>query len=235
MTLFFGDSITAGKPGASYVDYTITSEGKKNFGLGGDTVYGLQERIKKLKFPRKNCNVVLEIGTNDILLPFLQKYSLSWYKVVNNIYRRGSKPIIEEDDFRDAYKTILGFFMECRMICISIPCIGENYNSSLNNKVNDYNLVIKDLCSKNKAKYVDFNQWQKEQIRTKYNETPYFISKCYSNVMLDTLTTTYLGLSNAISEKRFLVVTVDGVHLNKKSAYQLGKMISIEVDNTFDR
>lgn len=41
----------------------------------------------------------------------------------------------------------------------------------------------------------------------------------------DVMTTTYLGMSDWISQRRKLVVTVDGVHLNKEGAKGLVHLI----------
>ncbi|MDD3655047.1 MAG: hypothetical protein PHO01_12885, partial [Desulfotomaculaceae bacterium] len=76
--------------------------------------------------------------------------------------------------------------------------------------------------------YIDFNGWQREII----NNNPvsdYFISENPYVTLLDSLTTTYLDLSSWISNKRKLVLTVDGVHLNKRGAKGLADLIEKNV------
>ena len=43
---------------------------------------------------------------------------------------------------------------------ISISCLGEDINSELNKKVDEYNLEIMDICNKKGIRYIDFNSWQ---------------------------------------------------------------------------
>lgn len=86
------------------------------------------------------------------------------------------------------------------------------------------------MCIKYGVAYVDFNKWQKEIINNSNPGTGYFISKNPFDVMIDSLITTYLGFSSWISKKRKLIVTVDGVHLNKKGAKGLAHLIEEDVE-----
>ena len=66
----------------------------------------------------------------------------------------------------------------------------------------------------------------KEVIKSSGFESDYFMPKDTNHVKLDVLTTTFLGLSTMISNKRKLTVTVDGVHLNKQGAKGLANLIN---------
>jgi lysophospholipase L1-like esterase len=229
MHVFIGDSITAGKPGVSYVDYINGIGRKVNLGRGGDTTFGLLNRVEKGINTISADSVVIEIGTNDILLPILNTHSSSWHTVVSSLIMRGSKPAIDIEEFSFLYNSILNKLHNQNTICISIPCIGESINSSINQKVNEYNMRIKRSCEQRNIRYIDFNTWQKKQIEPNKNDSTYFVTKSYSDVLMDTLLTTYLGLSMTISKKRGLLTTIDGIHLNKRSAKELSFMIRKEI------
>jgi lysophospholipase L1-like esterase len=215
----FGDSITQGLPGVSYVKY-LNKEVYQNHGLGGDTLTGMISRVKKY-INKHTCNeFVLEIGANDILLPYLCNYSSLWNK---RIQIRGKSPIVDISAFIIEYRKTLEILNSKNISIVSIPCLGENIKSELNRKVDDYNFEIKNLCNKMGIRYIDFNSWQKENISDK--ENPYFISKDPNDTIWDTLLTTYLGRSMSISKKRNLDITVDGVHLNNAGAKGLAVLI----------
>ncbi|WP_241229972.1 SGNH/GDSL hydrolase family protein [Thermosipho globiformans] len=79
----FGASITEGIPGVSYVKYL----GKEflNYGKGRDTTLDLYNRLKNLLNSQTVENIIIEIGTNDILLPFLYNYSPEWQKKLKKL------------------------------------------------------------------------------------------------------------------------------------------------------
>jgi len=220
----FGDSITVGRPGTSYFRYLKNKEKYHKFGLGGDTLLGLTKRVDDF-LTQSSCNeFIIEIGCNDILLPFLRGRSYRWMKIVEQHTKRGSVQLSRASDFATQYEKLINKLSDKKIIVVSIPCIGENLESDLNKKTIEYNEYIKKLCEKYSITYIDFNGWQREVIKN--NPSPdYFISENPFNMMLDSVTTTYFGLSNWISKKRKLMVTVDGVHLNEKGAKGLAGLI----------
>ncbi|QSQ09693.1 hypothetical protein H0A61_02072 [Koleobacter methoxysyntrophicus] len=229
MIACFGDSITAGRPGVSYLRYLKGNKDYRNFGLGGDTLLGLSKRIGCFLMKSSCKEFIIEIGANDILLPFLSKYSKAWNKTVDRIIARGSIPLSKVADFIEEYEKLICKLSDKQIKVISIPCIGENIESDLNAKVNEYNESIRNLCIKYGVAFVDFNKWQKEIINNSNPGTGYFISKDPFDVMIDSLTTTYLGFSSWISKKRKLILTVDGIHLNKNGAKGLARLIEENV------
>lgn len=221
----FGDSITVGRPGVSYLKWLKHKRKYLNFGLGGDTLLGLSKRMDDC-LRRSSChNFIIEIGCNDILLPYLRKRSNGWTKVVDQLMDRGSVPLLKVRDFAAQYEKLINKLANKQIMIISIPCIGENLESDLNQKVMEYNEAIKSLCQKYGLTYIDFNGWQCERIHNKKLNTHYFITDNPLHMIRDVMTTTYLGISDWISQRRKLVVTVDGVHLNKEGAKGLAHLI----------
>jgi lysophospholipase L1-like esterase len=224
MIACFGDSITVGRPGTSYFRYLKYQRNYVNFGLGGDTLLGVSKRIDDFLTKFSCDKFIIEIGCNDILLPHLRNRSKRWTKIVEKLIARGSVPLSSVYDFADQYEKLIYNLSDKKVIIVSIPCIGENLESDLNKKVEKYNESIKNLCKKYGITYIDFNRWQRDVIN-KNPKSDYFISKNPFNMMLDSFTTTYVGLSSWISKRRKLVVTVDGVHLNKEGAKGLAFLI----------
>lgn len=221
----FGDSITNGNPGVSYLRYLQSS--CKNYGIGGITLLELSNRIKSIVVnePYKTC--ILEVGANDILLPFLLNYSKSWREKTKRIIDRGSIPLATSEEFINEYQKLLHFLLnqQASVIVVSIPCLSENLEWSLNLKVNEYNQCVEKLCKQLNITYIDFNTWQKEIIIKTSISSDYFIHKDYYTVMTDTLMTT-MGFSEYLSKKRKLFVTVDGIHLNHRGARGLALLVN---------
>ncbi len=218
--LCFGDSITRGIPGVSYLNYLDLSL-YLNYGKGGDTLTIMTRRLSKLDLSSLKLHFIIEIGTNDILLPYLVQTSSSWKKRINLTHYA---PIGEVSLFKKQYNQLLNHLKGHHVTIINIPCIGESLASTLNQKVDTYNQIIASCCKQHDIPIIDFNSWQKQHLSL--FSPSYFMTKHPIDVMIDTMLTTYGGQSQAISKKRNLNVTIDGVHLNEFAAKQLAKMIS---------
>lgn len=87
MIACFGDSITEGRPGVTYLRYLDGAEKYYNMGLSGDTLLGLSKRVDQFR-NNSVCNeFIIAIGCNDIMLPFLHDYSPKWTAVVKWFHR----------------------------------------------------------------------------------------------------------------------------------------------------
>ena len=78
--LCIGDSLTYGNVGYSYVQFLSKNIVTINKSLNGDTLWGVGNRLKKIFNTHANDFdfVILGIGTNDTLLPYLKK--LDFYR-----------------------------------------------------------------------------------------------------------------------------------------------------------
>lgn len=229
MVLCFGDSITQGRPGVSYLRYVKNKKQYKNFGLGGDTLIGMSNRLQKVLINPKyknDKNIVIGIGTNDLLLPFLKDYSKSWEKATNRIMKRGSIPCKDENQFEVEYEKLLLILKSNakNVIVFGIPYI-ETTGNDLNYRAEIYNQIIENLCNQFQIPYINFRVWQKDIKQKEKNTSSYFFTKNHLDVALDSILTTYLPFTDYISKKRNLAVTVDGVHLNTTSAKGLAYLI----------
>jgi len=229
MNLCFGDSITKGRPGVTYLKYVKNKDRFINFGLGSDTLPGMTERIAHiLKKPEYHTadTFIIGIGANDVLLPYLKSYSRSWSKVTAAIFLRGSVPSRDEDHFRSGYEKLLQMLKDegKRIIVFGIPFF-ETPEDDLNKKAERYNGIISDLCAEFSVPFVDIAAHQRE-IKEKQNNTgACFFSKDSLRVLLLAILTTTLPFADQVSKKRGLAVTVDGVHMNKVSARILARLI----------
>lgn len=227
MYLCYGDSITKGSPGVSYLRYISAKQKFKNLGLGGETLIGLNDRINDSLTNVDNMNYIIQIGTNDILLPFLMQYSMEWEKRIEYIIKRGSLPCVNVDQFKEIYTDLIKklLLLEKNITIINIPCIGEDISSGLNRQVEIYNCVIHKLSIEYGIKYIDFYGWQKSLLKDSQKDESYFISKNPFDVIMDVLLTSLKPVRKRISNKRNLSLTVDGCHLNDAGAKGLAGLV----------
>jgi lysophospholipase L1-like esterase len=231
MYLCYGDSITKGSPGISYLRYMSGKRNYMNLGLGGETLIGLGNRVLDSIDKYDTVDYVIQIGTNDILLPFLSAYSAEWRKRVEKIYKRGSIPCESEDRFEEIYIEMIKRFAvtKRRIIVISIPCIGEDIHNELNQRADIYNSIIQKISVEFGVDYLDFNGLQKSLIKNDKND-PYFISQNPNDMIKDVLLSSLKAYRKKISTIRNLYLTVDGCHLNDRGATALAGLLESVID-----
>lgn len=225
--LCYGDSITKGVPGVTYLSYMSQYGDFKNHGLGGDTLIGVTKRIMD-GIKAEDCpNYIVQIGTNDVLLPHLKSLSAAWEKQVGGLIKRGSVPCKDAKEFEERYDQLLTTLKEHHknVKVINIPCVGEDVTSEPNKKVDAYNAVIDRLANAHGIDHIDFNRWQKTMLQGHDTDGAYFITANPMNMILDSITTTHKPVCARLSKKRGLRITVDGCHLNAQGAEGMAKLV----------
>jgi lysophospholipase L1-like esterase len=229
MVLCFGDSITKGRPGATYLKYVKSPKQYINFGLGGDTLTGMTKRLEKvMEEPgyRDARTIVIGIGTNDVLHPYLKDYTRSWRRIVDGLELRGSVPCRDDAEFRERYEYLLQMLKRAgkEAIIFGIPLL-ETDIGELDQKAVSYNDTIKELCGKFMFTYIDIMGYQRD-MKVRQNNTGYrFFSKNIFEPVILAILTTYLPFTDKVSKRRGLAVSVDGVHMNTVSAKGLAQLV----------
>lgn len=221
----FGDSITRGIPGSSYVAYLPSHLQAENHGLGGDTLNGMSKRVDAYLKLHTPDHAVLQIGTNDILHPYLRGRSMRWKSVVQRTIEGKGIPIVEPEAFTERLAGLIEQLLPCRVSVVSIPCIGEVLLSDLNLKVDAYNRQISACCRTFGIPFIDFNSTQKQTLSAREVCSPLVLHPHPSYVVLDILSTSVFPLGSWLSERRNLSLTIDGVHLNETGAGILAQMV----------
>lgn len=222
----FGDSLTEGKPGISYIKFFKSPKAYKNYGLSGDTITHMVERLKKKI--NDTDYFIIGIGSNDILLPFFEDYSLSWNIAIKVQEKRNIKATEKLEDFIVNYENMLKLLIGKKVIIFSIPYF-ESSLDVLNEQALIYNKEIEKLCQKYKAPYVDIRS---EQIKLGPNPT-HKIPENWFVVPYDVILTRKEQNINKLSKERGLKLTVDGIHFNLKSASLLAKLIEEKIKSSF--
>jgi lysophospholipase L1-like esterase len=211
----YGDSLTRGFPGVSYIqrmrrmapEHTIL-----NYGRGGDTVLSLLYRIDRRDLVRPVDAAVLWVGVNDVLLRLSPLGSLS---------RRimGQSPAQNEDVFRCCYAALLTLIAPHtpRLIAVLPLCIGEDLHNPWNQTLAGLGAIVKEEAERFANTHIlDLRPAAAGILRGK-PVAPYK-PKDLLHMILDLFTLTTDAAVDRAAAKRGLHLTLDGVHLNTTGA-----------------
>ena len=100
---FFGDSLTSGVPGCSYVTILcrrFPEHALLNYGRGNDTVASLHRRVRAMRFEQSLDLAFLWVGVNDVL-----RVDRWWYRAFHTLL--GQRRARDVDEFRAGYQATL--------------------------------------------------------------------------------------------------------------------------------
>jgi lysophospholipase L1-like esterase len=216
--LIVGDSLAGGLPHISFpavlekmstgYKFTVSS-------IGGDTVAGINARLKEL-VPQVDPDVVIiEGGGNDIGLPFIKLLGGGWKRMVEHVEKRGSISASDVAAFEDAYSKMLeSIEREGRHIVVTtIGCIGEDLTNALNKLREEYNAAIRKVAKRHGAHIADVGK-AFEEILAKLDMPSQYVLGKYRDAFLDTPRMLTVRGAYQLSGRRGLVLTIDGSHNN---------------------
>ena len=212
--LFVGDSITEGKIGIGYVDIIQRNFPEfqcQNYGRGGDTLSGIFTRLFKiLKADTEYYDVlVIEAGHNDLFLPYVKsKWKFTSIRKVT--------PLNKIEAFYDNGLRMIGLYSKAKIILTTLSCLGEDLNSTINQKRRLVNEKIKEVGSKYGVYIADVSPFFDKILRKSFSN--YNLIDHPLNIVLDYFRSKRMNWVEKISNKRRLLLTIDGGHLNAKGA-----------------
>jgi lysophospholipase L1-like esterase len=228
--LCLGDSLTFGSVGFSYIPWLGANIQPVNKGKNGDTVRGARRRLQRyLKQSKYDAvsTVVVWIGVNDLLVPFLATLSPLWKMVMKP--RCAYKRCKEEDAaFAAEYERMLDLLKKSgkRAVLVGLPVVQiEGFPPE---RLKSRNAVIQDLAKKHSLPYVDAYALQSEALHDRREE--YSWGVFWLNRLADAaIMALFQSTKDRCAKKRSLTLTVDGVHLASRSAKLLGAEIGRKV------
>ena len=223
-----GDSITHGHVGDDWVSRLRAKLASKdiyflNEGINGNVVWQLGQRLE----PALECNpdiAVVLIGTNDVMGSFAE--------ADGKIYQRdGNLPEVPSRSF---YQRELRALLERlhavprRAIC-TLPPLGEDPSSSINQLVSDFNEDIRKLAGELGVEVLPLNEKLTELLmaRTRPPDRDYLPGKKRLSPILSAVTGHYLLRRSwdEIAERRGLVMTPDYIHLGERAGAILEELV----------
>ena len=224
--LFIGNSITEGKIGIGYVDIIQCKFPEfqcQNYGRGGDTLSGIFTRLFKiLKAPHQDYDIiVIEAGHNDLFLPYVKK---KWKFT-------SSRKVTPLDKIESVYNKgleMVGLLTKAKIIITTLSCLGEDFSSQLNQKRRLINDKIKEIGSKHEAYLADVSSVFDKILKKSFSS--YNLIDHPLNMVLDFFRSKRMNWVEKICNKRGLVLTIDGGHLNTMGAIIYAREISRTID-----
>lgn len=216
----FGDSLTFGSIGHSYIKYLKkeTNYNIINKGVNGDTTSHMYSRLKKYieKNTTNDNTYIICIGTNDLLLPYLSSISPFWEMQMKP--RIKAMDCIKDDNsFEEIYKKIINIVLSNNqnLIVLGLPYLElENYP---NKRIDERNKIIKNVCDEFNIAFVDISKIQKEISSYSWKTNSYL--RLFEGAFLPL----FPKLRDHLSKKRNLNFTVDGIHWNSAFAKEITK------------
>lgn len=229
MILCLGDSLTFGSIGYSYIKFLDKRYKVINKGSNGDTTKGAYKRLKRyINSPiyKSVDTYIVEIGTNDVLLPFLSTVSrMLKYEMTSKITRK--KCINDEYEFMKVYEKFIILLKKNNknIILVGMPII--EMKSFPNNIIRKRNYIINQLSKKYNIPFVDAYSIQRKITNhpVAYSWKNKQIIRYFEEIIMLLAPWT----KELFSKYRRLDLTVDGVHFNKISAKSIASEINLQL------
>jgi len=232
--VFAGDSITEGSPGESYIrELRGRFPGLEfvNLGTGGDTMLGITRRLAAYLDAHDDADgVFIQAGHNDIILPSFRDRSAGLRALSSYLERRGSLPADDSVLFRRYYteqlQEILRRFPKPLRV-MTLSCVNEDPASPTDGLRRIYNREIRLAAGELNIPVVDIGEAVDAVLSGKGR---WYETSSMGEMVLDGIRSRIPGGTDSISGKRKLVLTIDGVHLNRRGARLYAEVISRAVE-----
>lgn len=220
--LIVGDSLAGGPPHLSYptlVAKRLPGFWMRKATLPGKTMRRLGEALAHALPLYAPQIVVFQGGGNDLLIPHLEERGGSWRMLAMALRRKGNLPALSVEEFGKAFRKAVEPALSLSMsaIVLSIPCLGEDLSTPLNDRRRLYNRVLEEVTGLLGLNVIRIDRVQEEVLREDGETSPYLMDE-FSGFFLDALRSLTPEGAFRLSEKRGLRLTLDGVHPNPRGA-----------------
>ncbi|HMV42374.1 MAG TPA: GDSL-type esterase/lipase family protein [Leptospiraceae bacterium] len=222
-----GDSITHGKVSANYVSILENNFQNQyqfiNAGINSNLAYNVLQRLDEI-IQCKPTFITILIGTNDVNSTLNTKNQSRYISDMNlprtpdlNWYEENLRKIIER----------LQKETSAKIAVLSLPVIGEDLNSTANQRVKTYSAVVKILANEYNIKYLPLNEKQNEFLAKQDNIS----QSCESNsdnLMITAIASHFLFKKSwdEISETNKFKLVTDCLHFNHLGASFISDLIA---------
>lgn len=221
--LLAGDSITEGTIGVAYANLLQQEYPAEyvNIGKNGATLCEVSELLlQELDRNAAYDYILIEAGYNDIILTSFDRRSLFFKLLLKYITRTERSIMFPAPAFEQAYdKLICQIKAKTNAVIIltTLGCINENLQAWTNLQRKEYNHVIRNLAVKRHCLLADVAA-AFDVILQDVPQRDYLLNNFLVSYFQDKKTTAKPWLTDQLSNRRKLKLTLDGVHLNGNGA-----------------
>ncbi len=212
---FFGDSLTEGRPGVSYVDILrerFPADELVNLGRGGDSVIGTHEIVASPAGLGPFDLAFVWTGVNDILA------HVSWASPIRRLLL--AEPWANSrGEFVTHYRALLELLSENAMHIVAVAplFIGEDLSNLWNRELEVVAHEIESLCASfDRVEFLNLRPYM-PAVASGACASP-FLEKRGLGTVWEVLALRDAADVDRVAEERGLCYTVDGVHLNSRGA-----------------
>ncbi len=212
---FFGDSLTEGHPGVSYVDMLrerFPEDELLNFGRAGDSVIGTYERISSPDGAGPFDLAFVWTGVNDVLA------HISW---ASPITRRllGEPWASSRQEFIEQYRILLKVLSKTatRIVAVAPLFVGEDLSNPWNQELDVLAREIEELCARfDRVEFLNLRSHMPD-VGSGWCASP-FVEKSGLGTVWEAIALRDPEDVDRVAAERGLCYTVDGIHLNSRGA-----------------
>jgi lysophospholipase L1-like esterase len=209
-----------GQISSNFVDILTERMGKDGYrfvnqGVAGYEAYNVLMHLNQAISLTPDYIVIL-VGTNDVtatLSPTIARLS--------RLTKRHPQPHSAQF-YRDNMLQIVRILKEktsAKIGLVSLPVLGEHLESLPNQRIQEYNALLRGIAGQEQAAYLPVYERQEEYLKNGQHETGRtFESGIRSSLMLLVRHYVLRQSFDTISEKNGYVLVTDGVHMNSRGA-----------------
>jgi lysophospholipase L1-like esterase len=225
---FFGDSLTSGVPGSSYVAMLrerFPEDTLLSFGRANDTVVSLYRRISAMRLGQPLDIAFLWIGVNDV--PQTDRWP---YRAFHTLLTQ--RRARDMDEFQSCYRATLDLLHEMAGRVIVAPPVlkGEDLDNPWNRRLADLAGLMQEVTAEcERAEFLDLQAAFARELAARPGSE--HIPRNPFRVLLDALTLRTDGQIDAKAAERGLHLTLDGVHLNSAGAKLVAEELTAAIQS----
>jgi lysophospholipase L1-like esterase len=218
--LCLGASIVQGKVSSSFVDVLdrrLSREGFRfiNAGIAGYQSYNILINIESAVDMKPDFIVIL-VGTNDVTAALNPDIS-GLARLTNKTPQPPSAQFYHENMLQ-VVKT-LKEKTSAEIALLSIPLLGEDLDALPNQRIREYNELLKEIATEEQVSYLPVYEKQEEYVRTNLQTA----GRPFKGGIIPSLELLVrhfmLGQSfDTISAKKGYLLLTDGIHMNSRGA-----------------
>ncbi len=224
----FGDSLTEGIPGVSFLEALeamLPEDTLVNCGRGGDTVISLYRRIVHRPLQCPVDVAVLWVGVNDVLAKLSVGHSM--------LKRITRQPRARDHvEFSTFYHRTLESLCDgaAHVLAVSPLFVGEDLANPWNRELEDLGAVISSASATFDAvQYVDLRSALSERLAIERASD--YLPKRVASIARDALFLRTPAEVDTLASRRGLRLTLDGVHLNSEGT----RLVAAELRRAIER
>jgi lysophospholipase L1-like esterase len=220
-----GDSITQGSVSANYVALLArrtASDGFEyvNAGVNGNLAWNVLQRLDAI-IARRPDVVTLLVGTNDVNATLNEKWQ-GRYRKEQGLPVRASLAWFRENVA--AILDRLAAESTARVIVIEIPMLGEDLTSTLNQRIDEYNAALKEICAERGLPCLPLHDRLVALMPPDHVPPPYTGDRML--IVKSLLSHVLLRRSwDEVSRRNGLTVLTDHIHLNGRASTALADLL----------